>query len=137
MKREIIEIIVACQIFYAGMYFQDNYVWRDGFIDGAKTVTITAFIALMGVCLLPLIIALMIVGGVYHRIIVGLHLRFLIKYVWLKHPLDYDNLEVKKAAIRSEAKKLKAKLRWYKFGDKIYIWIDKWIEKNYPTSLTS
>lgn len=119
--------IALIQAFVAGCYYSDEIGWKKDLGERIVTYLVTTAIFLFGVVLLAGAVVLLLWSFIYHRILTYYHIPFIVRYVWLGKHLDYS--EEGHMRIKERAKTLKPK--WYEFNEKIFIWIDKWIDRKY------
>lgn len=120
----ILSAILPIQGFMAGYYFADKAGWQHTTGEKINLYVFTFAFLSVGFPLLLIGLILALIGGIHHRVWNYFHLTFLIKYIWLKMPLDYNPDGAKR--INDNAKLMNPK--WYQFNQRIYKYIDKWIQ---------
>jgi hypothetical protein len=124
--------IICLQFFASGYYYHSRTMWKEEYF---QTIIITILIATIGIASIPVVLIIGLSGFVYNKIIIGLHLNFLTKHVLLKKQIEGFTPE-KYNDLHTRALGLSKNIRWWKFGDRIFIWIDKWTALNYLNKTT-
>lgn len=127
MIERIIQAVFCIQFFFAGHYFASEMRWAMTKTDKALVYIIVFSIGLAGALMLAIGAVLYPLGRIWQKVVVKFHLWFIVKYILLKRPLDYNRERGEELHQRA----IELNPKWYQIDHRIFVWINNWVDRNY------
>lgn len=127
MIERIIQAIFCIQFFFAGHYFASEMRWARTKAEKALVYLTVFSIGLAGTLILAIGAILYPLGWIWHKVIRKYHIWFIVKYILLKRPLDYNRERGEELHQRA----IELNPKWYQIDDRIFVWINNWVDPNY------